>query len=131
MTSRRRRAVGRLSRPGLTTRPGEAGPSLRTPGAQCLGESHSRITLHPADDATAAEDAECALRHDNAFQLLVATILSAQCTDVRVNIVTQELFAKYPTVDGTRQAMTLMIQKVSCLIEICVPNDFTDFRYIS
>lgn len=41
--------------------------------------------------------AECALVHKNAFQLLVATILSAQCTDVRVNQVTSELFRKYPT----------------------------------
>ncbi len=41
--------------------------------------------------------AECALKHENAFQLLVATILSAQCTDERVNKVTPELFRKYPT----------------------------------
>jgi len=41
--------------------------------------------------------AQCALRHENAFQLLVATILSAQCTDERVNQVTPELFQKYPT----------------------------------
>lgn len=41
--------------------------------------------------------AECALKHTNAFQLLVATILSAQCTDERVNKVTPNLFAKYPT----------------------------------
>ncbi|MGH9446543.1 MAG: endonuclease III [Terriglobia bacterium] len=41
--------------------------------------------------------AECALRHANAFQLLVATILSAQCTDERVNKVTPGLFHKYPT----------------------------------
>jgi endonuclease III len=41
--------------------------------------------------------AECALLHKNPFQLLVATILSAQCTDVRVNMVTPELFRKYPT----------------------------------
>ena len=41
--------------------------------------------------------AVCALRHANAFQLLIATILSAQCTDKRVNIVTESLFAKYPT----------------------------------
>ena len=40
--------------------------------------------------------AECALRHDNPFQLLVATILSAQCTDERVNKVTPELFRKFP-----------------------------------
>ena len=41
--------------------------------------------------------AECALKHQNAFQLLVATILSAQCTDERVNKVTPELFRKHPT----------------------------------
>jgi endonuclease-3 len=40
---------------------------------------------------------ECALVHDSPFQLLIATILSAQCTDERVNIVTRELFAQYST----------------------------------
>lgn len=42
-------------------------------------------------------DAGCALRHRDAWQLLVATILSAQCTDARVNQVTPALFARYPT----------------------------------
>jgi endonuclease-3 len=42
-------------------------------------------------------NATCALHHRNAWELLVATILSAQCTDVRVNMVTPELFRKYPT----------------------------------
>lgn len=42
-------------------------------------------------------EAECALVHDTPFELLIATILSAQCTDERVNIVTKELFAKYST----------------------------------
>jgi endonuclease-3 len=41
-------------------------------------------------------DAHCALVHDNPWQLLVATILSAQCTDVRVNLVTPKLFRHYP-----------------------------------
>lgn len=40
-------------------------------------------------------DAHCALEHSNPFELLVATILSAQCTDARVNIVTADLFRKY------------------------------------
>ena len=40
-------------------------------------------------------DAKCSLNHSNAFELLIATILSAQCTDARVNIVTQDLFRKY------------------------------------
>jgi endonuclease-3 len=42
-------------------------------------------------------DAECALHHRNAFELLAATILSAQTTDERVNMVTPELFRQYPT----------------------------------
>src|SRR5246127_4464738 len=41
--------------------------------------------------------ATCALTHKSAWELLVATILSAQCTDVRVNLVTPVLFQKYPT----------------------------------
>lgn len=44
-------------------------------------------------------DAECELNHKTPFQLLVATILSAQTTDKKVNEVTKELFKKYPTVD--------------------------------
>lgn len=40
-------------------------------------------------------DAKCALNHSNPFELLIATILSAQCTDERVNIVTADLFRKY------------------------------------
>jgi endonuclease III len=42
-------------------------------------------------------DARCALEYRNAYELLCATILSAQCTDVRVNMVTPALFARYPT----------------------------------
>ncbi len=45
----------------------------------------------------AIPDAKCALHHRNAYELLVATILSAQCTDERVNMVTDTLFKRYPT----------------------------------
>ena len=41
----------------------------------------------------------CYLNHDNAWQLLIAVILSAQCTDARVNIVTKDLFVKYDTLE--------------------------------
>ena len=47
--------------------------------------------------AKAYPDAKCALDHSTPLELLVATILSAQCTDVRVNMVTPHLFAKYRT----------------------------------
>jgi endonuclease-3 len=47
--------------------------------------------------AEAYPSAECALHHRNAWELMVATILSAQCTDARVNMVTPGLFKKFPT----------------------------------
>lgn len=46
----------------------------------------------------------CYLNHDNAWQLLIATILSAQCTDARVNIVTKDLFTKYDTLEKFAKA---------------------------
>jgi endonuclease III len=45
-------------------------------------------------------DATCELKHANPFQLLISTILSAQCTDVRVNQVTETLYKKYPNPDA-------------------------------
>ena len=45
-------------------------------------------------------EAECALTHATPLQLLIATILSAQCTDKRVNLVTPDLFRKYPTAEA-------------------------------
>ncbi|HKO20578.1 MAG TPA: hypothetical protein VJU82_17010, partial [Acidobacteriaceae bacterium] len=48
--------------------------------------------------------AVCALNHRNAWELLVATILSAQCTDVRVNMVTPELFQRFPTPEAMSKA---------------------------
>jgi endonuclease III len=49
-------------------------------------------------------DADCALHHASPFQLLIATILSAQCTDARVNLVTPVLFKKYPTAEKLAKA---------------------------
>ncbi len=49
-------------------------------------------------------NATCELKHDNAFQLLISTILSAQCTDVRVNQVAETLYKKYPTPDAFAHA---------------------------
>lgn len=55
-------------------------------------------------------DARTALDHGNALQLLVATILSAQCTDARVNLVTPALFAKYRTAADLASADPLVFQ---------------------
>lgn len=57
-------------------------------------------------------DAECALLHESPFQLLIATILSAQCTDERVNIVTRELFAKYPNAHALAEAELKDVEKI-------------------
>lgn len=68
---------------------------LRARGGRGTEPKRIRAILEKLDEAYPA--ATCALKHDNPFQLLVATILSAQCTDQRVNMVTPALFAKYPT----------------------------------
>lgn len=57
-------------------------------------------------------DATCELDHSNAFELLVATILSAQCTDVRVNMVTPSLFARYPTPEDLSVADPEQIESI-------------------
>ena len=72
-----------------------------------MEESSNHLTANAPANARIGEiirllratypDAHCELDHHNAFELLVATILSAQCTDERVNMVTPALFAKYPT----------------------------------
>jgi endonuclease-3 len=56
-------------------------------------------------------NAECALHHRNPWELLVATILSAQCTDARVNMVTPELFRKFPTPAAFAQASLPAIEE--------------------
>ena len=61
-------------------------------------------------------DAICSLRYTDAFQLLIATRLSAQCTDARVNIVTPALFASFPTARAMADAE---IEKVEELIKTC------------
>src|SRR4051812_29944890 len=65
------------------------GLSRRSPKAERAPEIRKRLEK-------AYPDAHCALDFNNPFQLTVATILSAQCTDKRVNMVTPALFAKYP-----------------------------------
>lgn len=56
-------------------------------------------------------DAKCILRYSNSWELLVAVILSAQCTDVQVNKVTEKLFKKYHTLDDYVQAKKIDFEK--------------------
>ena len=74
-----------MSRSGSSRLPGPISRNLRVRVRRLLGELER---LYP--------DARCTLDHENPFQLLVATILSAQCTDERVNALTPSLFRRYP-----------------------------------
>ena len=62
------------------------------------------MAILDALDAEYGTDYVCYLNHENAWQLLIATMLSAQCTDARVNIVTKDLFVKYPNVQAFADA---------------------------
>ena len=63
---------------------------------RAAGSDPQRVAAILAKLDEAYPNATCELNHKNAFELLIATILSAQCTDVRVNQVTETLFKKYP-----------------------------------
>lgn len=80
-------------------RAGKAAPAkgeYSSRGSEKTDLASPRIAALLKGLARAYPDAECALDHRNAWELLVATILSAQCTDARVNMVTPALFRKYP-----------------------------------
>ena len=62
--------------------------------------------------ARAYPDATCALHHRSAFELLCATILSAQCTDARVNLVVPHLFARYPTAQSLADASQSEVEEI-------------------
>ncbi len=64
--------------------------------ARAAGTGPKRVAAILAKLDEAYPNATCELNHKSAFELLIATILSAQCTDVRVNQVTETLFKKYP-----------------------------------
>jgi len=68
------------------------------------GANPARVAAILAKLDEAYPAASCELTHGNAFQLLISTILSAQCTDVRVNQVTATLFPKYPTAEAFAHA---------------------------
>ena len=88
-----RRTVTKKAAPARVKRPRPRGAAL---------QSHATLLL----DRLLAQypDAHCALDFTNAFQLLCATILSAQCTDKRVNVVTPALFARYPDAESLAAA---------------------------
>ncbi len=79
-------------------------PPRKVPKPKNAAERKARLNRILAELDRLFPKATCALHHKNAWQLLVATILSAQCTDERVNKVTPELFKKYPTMQDFANA---------------------------
>lgn len=76
----------------------------RTPKGRAR-RTHERLALEYTGDL-------CELDHRNPFELLVATILSAQCTDARVNMVTPELFARWPDAESLARANPHELEEV-------------------
>ena len=67
-------------------------------------------------------DAACTLDYDNAWKLLVGVRLAAQCTDERVNVVVEELYAKYPTMEALAAAE---VEEIEAIVRPCGPVSYT------
>jgi endonuclease III len=97
-----RKSMGKVAvRARKRTRTALPSSRLARPAAEIFSQLR---TLYP--------DARCALDYRNAFELLCATILSAQCTDARVNLVTPTLFARYPTPFELAQADPREVEEI-------------------
>ena len=102
--TRRKSPPNRKAEQAKKTRSKPVTPKTTEPGAR------ARVVLRRLKKAY--PDAQCALGHADAYQLLVATILSAQCTDARVNMVTPALFARYPTAGALAQAAQSDLEQI-------------------
>jgi endonuclease III len=87
-----------------------AAPVARSPRSK--GEKQAIATVVLERLRREYPDAHCELDHTNPFELLCATILSAQCTDARVNMVTPTLFAQYPTAEALSVAKLEQVEEI-------------------
>jgi endonuclease-3 len=92
--------------------PARSGPGLKRKPARRARRIAARAAAIVERLARTYPDANCALDHRDAFQLLCATILSAQCTDARVNLVTPILFARYPSPEALARASQSDIEEI-------------------
>jgi len=105
-------ADGRSGKPrGTTTHQGRK-PARPARGRESVAAKVERAAEVVARLKKAYPDAHCALDFTSPYQLIVATILSAQCTDVRVNMVTPAFFKKWPTPASLAGARTTDVEKV-------------------
>jgi endonuclease-3 len=94
--SKKKLSAKKKSAPAKSNAPKAARSAKAANPAHAAGTDPKRVAAILAKLDEAYLDATCELKHENAFQLLISTILSAQCTDVRVNQVTETLYMKYP-----------------------------------
>jgi endonuclease III len=97
-TKKKNKAVTSKAKSAKRAKPKKA--ATRKPASKAApsaGRDPKRVAAILAKLDEAYPDAVCELKHENPFQLLISTILSAQCTDVRVNQVTETLYKKYPS----------------------------------
>ena len=81
-------------------------------GRESVADRHQRAARVFALLQAEYPDAHCALNHEDAYQLTVATILSAQCTDARVNLVTPALFVRYPDAEALAAARPEELEEI-------------------
>lgn len=87
-------------------------PTDARPTAESFDERKKRAGKIAKHLAKTYADVTCALAHQSPFELIVATILSAQCTDERVNLVTPALFKKYPTAEKLAAAKQEDVEEI-------------------
>jgi len=94
--SKKKRSTKKKSAPPKTKTAKSLKTAKAAKPARAAGTDPQRVAAILAKLDEAYPNATCELKHENAFQLLISTILSAQCTDVRVNQVAETLYKKYP-----------------------------------
>jgi endonuclease III len=97
MPTKKKRTITSKTKSAKRAKPEKGAKRKPSKGAASAGTDPKRVAVILAKLDEAYPDAVCELKHENPFQLLISTILSAQCTDVRVNQVTETLYKKYPT----------------------------------
>lgn len=111
-----RKSAGATAAPGAAGRRSSRSASAGHPGATGRQDSaavrRERAARIVMELRRLYPDARCELDHGSALELLVATILSAQCTDARVNMTTPALFARYPTARDYARADTAELEAI-------------------
>jgi endonuclease-3 len=99
-------------KPRKSTQAAKASKSTRRHGRESVTARRARTAEIVQELARLFPTADCALHHQSAFQLLTATILSAQCTDERVNQATPELFRRFPTAERLATATQEDVEQI-------------------